>query len=122
MSFTKLWETPQESINGCSRIKLHYYENEVVILLEYKKNNLDSFVKLCFQGVVLFRHLGGMFASKKELNAYECLIEHNESDLLKDLESRNKEEYSFWKPKHFSIYTEDDRLFDIIAENYTIEE
>lgn len=120
MSFKELWETPAESINGCSEIVFNYSQDVVKIMIEYKKNGENARCILTFNGVIYFRRIGGYFVTASELVAYEKLIEFEKSDLLKELKKRDPKEFELWKCRHFSIYTADDRLFDIVAKDYEI--
>lgn len=118
MTYTKLWETPQASINGCSTVEFSYAQGTARIVVKYKEDGRPAQKTLTFENAVYFRHVGGLFVTAEEINAYEQLIEWAQSDLLAELKDRNAEEFGHRRCRHFSLYTQDDRLFDIVADSY----
>lgn len=117
----ELWRAPQQALNGCSELAFAYRGGRAQIILKYGKGGRGGIV-FSFEGVLYFRHIGGYFVSPEELTAaYEALNEIEDSEILKELKARSAEEAEFWTCRHYSLYTEDDRLFDVVAKNCKIE-
>jgi len=53
-------------------------------------------------------------------DAYDTLVEIEDSKWLNELKELNEEEVNFWEVKHYAIFLEDSRMWQFIASGYDI--
>ncbi|MBQ2980920.1 MAG: hypothetical protein IJD58_02215 [Lachnospiraceae bacterium] len=56
------------------------------------------------------------------LNAYDKIIEIEDSEWIEQYKNVNEEESSYWKPKHYVIYLDEVGLYQFLAQSFNVEE
>jgi len=52
------------------------------------------------------------------LNAYDTLVEIEESDWLNELKELNENDFSYWNLKHYTIFFDKIGMYQFVAKGY----
>lgn len=93
------------------------------VILEFKgydDNDIYHECRIKFVSVVGYKYVLSMFDFIK--GSYDTIIEILDSEWKEELIRNNKEEYDYWKPKHYALYLDDVGLYQILARDVIVEE
>jgi len=76
--------------------------------------------RIKFNSVIGFQYAMAGFTTT--LNSYDKIIEIADSEWIKQYKDTNKEEISYWKPKHYAIYLDEVGLYQFLAQSLYVEE
>lgn len=97
------------SKNMDMNIKLNGYDD---------KNRLKK-IMICFKAVICYKYTSARFSTKLH-DSYDRIVELTDSEWLEELMEINKEDYNYWKPKHYLLYLDEVGLFQFIAQDYEV--
>lgn len=97
------------SKNMDMNIKLNGYDN----------NNRLKKIMICFKTVICHKYTSTRFSTKLH-DSYDRIVELTDSEWLEELKKINKEDYNYWKPKHYLLYLDEVGLFQFIAQDYEV--
>jgi hypothetical protein len=82
--------------------------------------NREYNVDIIFLTTLCYLHNCNSFLPEIYENSYENIIVLEDSLWLKKIEQKNKQEYLFWKLKHYAIYFHDDGMYEFLARNVEV--
>lgn len=72
-----------------------------------------------FNSVLCNKHTSARFISKL-YDSYDRIVELVDSEWLAELKVVNKEDFSYWNPKHYIMYLDGVGMFQFIAQGYEV--
>ena len=96
-------------VSFCNRHSKGYDENDVICETEIK-----------FISVIAFKQNLPRFTSEL-YNAYDKVVELIDSKWLKELKKIDKEEFTYWNPKHYILYLDGFGMYQFIAQSLEVE-
>lgn len=124
MDNNKIWVLPVPST--CIRTLRAIYDEEGNALLEFEyynklNNNQIYNGRIKFLNTLAYRQYSEKFV-KSIGEAYDTLVECNNSRWIDELRQRNAEWANYWDVRHYQIYFDSYGLFEFIAANTEVEE
>ena len=86
----------------------------------YDENDAICETEIKFISVIGFKQTSPRFTSKL-YGAYDKVVEVIDSEWLEELKKINEEDFSFWKPKHYSLYLDGFGMYQFIAQSLEVE-
>jgi len=118
MIIKKLWELPILSSQLENGLQISINGMEVSLSFTYLADeNIEKEVELKFDSVLCHLHTSERF-TKAMLDAYDTVVQIEESDWLNELKKLNERDYEFWKPKHYAVYFDGIGLYQFIAKDF----
>lgn len=122
MDIKKLWEFPVPStcING--GVKLYFAGGDATLKFDYydeEKNDNIFNGGVLFEAAISHRHSSEKF-TKFISEAYDTLIEINDSTWVQELKSLSPEWAEYWKIRHYAIYLDSYGLYEFIARDFNV--
>ena len=119
----KLWYFPVPS-TAIESTKLIYPQFNNWLLFDYHVKNESGKYEIfnsgiMFNAVQAMRHSCEKF-TESLMGAYDCLVEVEDSQWVKQLQKIDRQIADFWDIKHFAIFLDSNGLFEFIARGYEI--
>lgn len=118
MKIKCLFEIPILSSELDSAIEIVIKGLDITLILKYfdEKNKV---LKIRFDTVLCHMHTSQSF-TKALLNAYDTIVEIEDSEWINEIKKLNEDEFNFWKLKHYAIYLEDLGMYQFLARGYDV--
>lgn len=115
MKINKLWELPILSSELEEEVKLETDNANTILFINHSKIK----IKIIFDTALCHLHTSERF-TKAMLNAYDTIVEIEDSDWINELRELNRSDFDFWKLKHYAIYIEKMGMYQFIARKYEV--
>lgn len=114
----KLFELPMLSSLLNSEPEILIKGLDISMILDGKDlSDADRHVCLSFKSVLCHKHTSERF-TEEMYDAYDAVVEIVDSEWLIAMEKINKNDFGFWKPRHFAVYLEGIGLYQFIARSF----
>lgn len=90
-------------------------------VIGYDDNNKLRKISILFKTVLCYKFTSKVF-SPELYNSFDKIVELKNSEWLQELSEINKEEFDYWKLRHYVLYLADDGLFQFIANDFEVTE
>lgn len=115
------YELPMFSSNLENEPQIEFKNMNVKITIKgYDENDAICETEIKFISVIGFKQTSSRFTSKL-YGAYDKVVEVIDSEWLEELKKINEEDFSFWKPKHYSLYLDGFGMYQFIAQSLEVE-
>lgn len=124
MNIKELWAFPVPSTCINKRVSFYFPGGKAILKFDYFDEENDDKIfnsGIVFDAAVAHRHSSEKF-TKFISQAYDKLIEIEDSEWVKELSSISSEWAEFWKIKHYAIYLDSYGLYEFIASGYSLTE
>ena len=115
------YELPMFSSCLVNEPQIEFKNLDVKIIIKgYDKNDVICETEIKFISVIAFKQNLPRFTSEL-YNAYDKVVELIDSKWLKELKKIDKEEFTYWNPKHYILYLDGYGMYQFIAQSLEIE-
>ncbi|MBR4670293.1 MAG: hypothetical protein IKO84_06810 [Butyrivibrio sp.] len=94
--------------------------NMIIELKGYDDNEKYHECRIRFESVIGYKYSLALFEMIK--GSYDTIIEIMDSEWRDTFEKNNKEQYDYWKPKHYALYLDEVGLYQVLAKKVIVEE
>ena len=130
MKAKEIWKfpVPSTSMHSCEA-RLSHTGADSLVQFDYYDKDQDIVVNsgILFECVQAHRHLCEKFLGAKSeevvktrFEAYDTLVEYEDSDWVMELREVNKAIADLWNIKHYAILLDSSGIFEFIARGYKI--
>lgn len=87
----------------------------------YDEKDFECGIEIKFLTVIGFKQTSARFTPLL-YGSYDKIVELIDSDWLREMNSINPDDFSFWKPRHFAFYLDGFGMYQFIAQAFEVSE
>lgn len=90
-----------------------------LIFSYYDDNKIEITIELKFGSVLCYKFTSERY-TEDLLDAYDTVVQIDDSDWLIEMKKRDERDFKFWHPKHFAIFFDGVGLYQFIARDFEV--